>query len=162
MCMGKSCPSLILFFTILSLGDPNGHSSNSIFTNFRWTKLHISALSELKQPEEVQYVAAKHVYSLQLRTSIQLSASNTENFFDTQITVIFYNLLSRFFSITFYNFIYSNTPIYVFDVFLETVMWTEITYIGDAFPYTLFLCYESGTTFWTYILNLNNSTDKTI
>lgn len=111
MYMGKSCLSIILFFTILSLGDPNGHSSNLILIIFRWTELHISALSELKESEEVQYVAAKHVYSLQLRTSIQLSASNTENFFDTQITVIFYNLLSRFFSITFYNFIYSNTPI---------------------------------------------------
>lgn len=55
--------------------------------------------------KEAEYVTVKCVYSLQSRSSIQLSASNTENFFGTQITVILYNLPSWIFSITFYNYV---------------------------------------------------------
>jgi hypothetical protein len=44
--------------------------------------------------KEAEYVTVKHVYSLQSRTSNQLSASTTENFFGTQSTVIFDNLPS--------------------------------------------------------------------
>jgi len=37
-------------------------------------------------------------------------------------------------------------------------MWIEITYIGDAFPYNLFLCYESGMCSYRQCFGVTNLT----